>query len=79
MKSVLVLPILIPAFTAAACLLASRSRAAQRAISITGSASLFAASIWLLREVYAQGILVVNSATGRRRSASRWWPIFSRP
>jgi multicomponent Na+:H+ antiporter subunit D len=58
-NTLLVLPILIPVLTAAACLIV-RNRTAQRTISITGAALLFGASIWLLREVYAAGIIVVQ-------------------
>ena len=56
----LILPIVIPVVTAGACLLASRHRTVQRGMSITGSVALFTASVWLLREVYARGFLVVQ-------------------
>jgi multicomponent Na+:H+ antiporter subunit D len=57
---VLVLPILIPLLTAIACILAGASRAAQRALSILGAAVLLADGLWLLREVDAGGIQVVQ-------------------
>lgn len=60
MKLPLILPLLIPLFTALACILASRSRVAQRWLSVAGSGALLAASLWLLREVDASGIQAVQ-------------------
>ena len=56
MNIALVLPILIPLFTAAACILAGASRTAQRILSVVGTVALLAAGIWLAREVSAGGI-----------------------
>jgi len=60
MNAALVLPLVIPLLAAAACLLAWRSRRAQRWIGITGAGALFAAALWLVREVAAHGILVAQ-------------------
>jgi multicomponent Na+:H+ antiporter subunit D len=55
----LVLPILIPLFTAILCLFGYRARAFQRITSIAGAALLFAVSVWLLVSVYQSGIQVL--------------------
>ena len=60
MKISLVLPILIPLLTGIACILAGASRAAQRWLSVLGAGALMAAGIWLLRDVYADGIQAVQ-------------------
>jgi multicomponent Na+:H+ antiporter subunit D len=53
-----ILPILIPMLTGVLCLLAYRSRMAQRVLSLAGSLALAGASIWLLQQVATRGILV---------------------
>jgi multicomponent Na+:H+ antiporter subunit D len=55
----LVLPILIPLFTAILCLFGYRARSFQRITSIAGAALLFAVSVWLLVSVYQSGIQVL--------------------
>jgi multicomponent Na+:H+ antiporter subunit D len=55
----LVLPVIIPLVTAILCLFSYRSRAAQRTMSVAGSAALFAASVWLLVAVRLDGIQVL--------------------
>jgi multicomponent Na+:H+ antiporter subunit D len=57
MNTLLVLPILVPLATAILALAASGSRRAQRAISVTGAAALFASSLALLRAVWDGGVL----------------------
>ncbi len=61
MKLALVLPLLIPLLTAVACILVGASRGAQRALSVLGSGALLAAGLWLLRQVSADGIQVVQA------------------
>ncbi|HEX5691936.1 MAG TPA: proton-conducting transporter membrane subunit, partial [Roseiflexaceae bacterium] len=60
MNVLLVLPILIPFFGAAALLLLWRWRVAQRCLSLAGSAGLLLAALSLLRAVYANGIAAVQ-------------------
>jgi len=60
MNVLLVLPILIPFFGAAALLLLWRWRIAQRCLSLAGSAGLLLAALSLLRAVYANGIAAVQ-------------------
>ncbi len=60
MGTLLVLPILIPFATAAACLLAWRHRGVQEAFGIAGAFALLAAAGDLLHQVYAHGIQVVQ-------------------
>ncbi|MDW8356057.1 MAG: Na+/H+ antiporter subunit D [Bryobacterales bacterium] len=55
-----VLPILIPLAVATACLLAWRWRRLQRVLALTGAGGHLAASLWLLEEVSARGIQVVQ-------------------
>ncbi len=57
----LVLPIFIPLVTAAACLLAWRSRRVQRTFSVAGAFLLLAASAALLYRVRTQGIQVLQA------------------
>lgn len=57
---ILVLPILIPLVTAAAALVAWRSRLAQQALGLAGSAALMAAAGALLVTVRAEGIQAVQ-------------------
>ena len=60
MKLPLVLPILIPLFTAILCLLASRSRKLQRILALGGGLILLGASVHLLQLVSGQGIQAVQ-------------------
>lgn len=60
MKTLLVLPIIIPLSAAAVSLLAWRSRVAQRAIGVIGMAVLFAVAIALMATVWRQGICAVQ-------------------
>jgi multicomponent Na+:H+ antiporter subunit D len=60
MKLPLVLPILVPLFTAILCLLASRSRKLQRILALGGGLVLLGASVHLLRVVSEQGIQAVQ-------------------
>jgi multicomponent Na+:H+ antiporter subunit D len=52
----LILPLLVPLLTAVLCLLAYRSRLAQRVISLSGSLALAGIALWLLLVVSRQGI-----------------------
>lgn len=52
----LVLPLLVPLVTAIACILAGGRCRVQRVLSVTGSASLLAAGLWLLWQVDTGGI-----------------------
>jgi len=61
MTLLLVLPIIIPLATAIVELLAQRSRAAQRWISLAGAAALLAAALRLLAEVDRHGIQTVQA------------------
>ncbi len=56
MKTLLVMPILIPITTAALCLLAWRSRSAQRALGVAGASGLLVAAVTLLWSVWRHGI-----------------------
>lgn len=58
MNILVVLPIIIPMTTAAICLVAFRSRAAQRIISVVGALALFSVAVALLLTVAQDGILV---------------------
>jgi multicomponent Na+:H+ antiporter subunit D len=60
MNNLLVLPILIPMFTGVVALLAYKSRAAQRWLSVLGSAALLISAITLLIEVERNDILAVQ-------------------
>jgi multicomponent Na+:H+ antiporter subunit D len=60
MKVLLILPILIPLFTAVLAL-AVRRRAWQRGVSLAGAVALFATSIGLLASVWRHGILAMQS------------------
>jgi multicomponent Na+:H+ antiporter subunit D len=62
MRIALVLPVLIPIATAAACLLAWRSRRIQRALALAGAFLLLGASVALLYQVRTNGIQVVQVA-----------------
>ncbi len=57
---VLVLPVLIPLATLALCALLQAHRSAQRMVSLVGSASLFAASIKLLVDVFDGTVLATQ-------------------
>jgi multicomponent Na+:H+ antiporter subunit D len=56
----LALPLFIPLFTGAACLLAGDRRRVQRALSVAGAAALLAAGLGLLRAVAAGGIQTLH-------------------
>lgn len=61
MKLPLILPILIPLVTAAVLVLTGRAgRTVQRFISLIGTAVLFVATLFLLRDVSSHGIQVVQ-------------------
>jgi len=60
MKSLVVLPILIPLLTAAISSLAWRSRAAQRWLGLVGAAALFAVAIMLVLGVRSHGVQAVQ-------------------
>jgi len=60
MKLLLVLPIIIPLSTAAACLIAWQFRAAQRTIAIGGGLALLGVSLELLKTVWTEGIQAVQ-------------------
>ena len=60
MKLLLVLPIIIPLSTAAACLIAWQSRSLQRTIAIGGGLALLGVSLELLATVWNRGILAVQ-------------------
>jgi multicomponent Na+:H+ antiporter subunit D len=60
MGTTLVLPILIPFITAAACLLAWRQRRVQEVLGIAGAFALLGAAAVLLHQVHAHGIQVVQ-------------------
>ncbi len=61
MNTLLVLPILVPFATAIAALALSRSRRAQRAVSVAGAIGLFAASLALLAAVWEHGVLATQA------------------
>jgi len=56
MNLLLVLPILIPLFTAVLNLLAWKRRHVQRWLSVVGATALLAAGLWLLNAVWQRGI-----------------------
>jgi multicomponent Na+:H+ antiporter subunit D len=56
----LVLPVLVPLATAALCLMVRRSPRAQRVLAVLGAAALLLASVLLLLEVRAEGVLAVQ-------------------
>lgn len=60
MKPLLVLPIILPLAAAAGCLLAWRSRVAQRVIGVAGAAALLAAAVLLLQSVWRDGVQAVQ-------------------
>ena len=60
MKSLLVLPILIPLLGGAAALLAVGARAAQRVVAIVTTVALLASALLLLRSVSAGGVQAVQ-------------------
>jgi multicomponent Na+:H+ antiporter subunit D len=60
MNPLLVLPVLIPLFSAALSILFWRHRAAQRALGIAGSCGLLASGVLLLRSVSSDGIQAVQ-------------------
>lgn len=60
MKLLLVMPIILPLAAAAGCLLAWRSRVAQRVIGVAGAASLLVAAVLLLHSVWRDGIQAVQ-------------------
>ena len=60
MNLLIILPITIPLATAAACLIAWRSRALQRVIGVSGTVAMLAASLRLLTVVWNQGIIVTQ-------------------
>ncbi len=60
MKTLLVLPILIPLGTAVACLLIRKSLRTQRALAVAGSGALFVAGLALLAGVWRGGIAAVQ-------------------
>jgi multicomponent Na+:H+ antiporter subunit D len=60
MQILLILPIVLPATTAAVCLLLWRFNVVQRAIATVGAAALLGSSLALLAAVRRQGILVLQ-------------------
>jgi multicomponent Na+:H+ antiporter subunit D len=60
MNRYLILPIAIPLLTAVLCLLFFRKPKMQRWIGVSGAGSLLAASLWMLKVVWDQGIQVVQ-------------------
>lgn len=54
------LPILIPLFCGAMCIIGRRSSRVQRSAALLGSLALAVVSLWLLARVWSQGILVVE-------------------
>ena len=60
MKILLVLPILIPFFTAIILILAWKYRSVQRWLGVLGAALLLAVSIALLADVWLNGIQAVQ-------------------
>ena len=60
MTSLIVLPILIPLFVGASCLLVWRYVAAQRILTLAGSIVYFAVSIVLLERIATEGIQAVQ-------------------
>ena len=60
MNTLLVLPILIPLATAAACLIFWGRRKAQRIIAAAGSVALLAAALTLLATVWKRGIIATQ-------------------
>lgn len=60
MNAWLALPILIPMLTAVLALLFHKARGAQRAVSLVGAGALFGAALWLLANVWQNGIRVVQ-------------------
>ena len=60
MTTWLILPILLPMLTGAVCLLAYRSRSAQRMVSLAGAAALLVAAIGLMVDVSEHGYRVAQ-------------------
>jgi multicomponent Na+:H+ antiporter subunit D len=56
MNLTLILPIIIPMLTAILTMLLLKSRRAQRAVSMLGALALFVASLWLIADVWSNGI-----------------------
>lgn len=65
MNALLVSPVLIPLLTACAALLFHRSRVAQRALSVIGSAALLIAAVALLLTVRAEGVQATQLGSWR--------------
>ena len=61
MRALVVLPVLVPLATAIACLALRPFRAAQRAVSVAGAASLLAVAAALLHRVDTAGIQVMQA------------------
>lgn len=59
-NTLIVLPLVIPLATAAACLMSWRFRLVQRVISVTGAMALLAAALVLLQTVRREGFLVTQ-------------------
>lgn len=71
------LPLIIPLLTAAAALLAWRSRPAQRLLGVTGAAALLVLAAALLTVVWRHGTQSVQmGGWPAPLSASRSWPTF---
>jgi multicomponent Na+:H+ antiporter subunit D len=60
MKTLLVLPIIVPAITGVCALLARRHRTVQRVFGVFGAAVLFGAGTLIIAEVHAHGIQAVQ-------------------
>jgi multicomponent Na+:H+ antiporter subunit D len=60
MKTLLVLPLMIPLGTAIVCLLAWRWRGAQRTAAVVGMAALLGAAVALVVQVWRHGVLAVQ-------------------
>lgn len=56
MNLTIILPIILPMLTAVMTLLLRKSRRAQRAISLLGASALFVTALWLLADVWRNGI-----------------------
>ncbi len=70
------LPVLIPMLGALCLLFWGRSRP-QAVLALASTASMLAASVWILFDVRDGTILTLNFEAGRHRSGSRSWPIYS--